>query len=153
MGNQPSPEKVGVFYCPKFFVRTFHREISLATIVFVIHIWVQIANQFLTGSSSFRKKNKKKLKINLCIQELVLYLYKQNRTIMKYLLKFVLQTLVIMFVVTPVFIAYVIWEWKLPDTEIYRLYHRSTKRFVWVMGGKYQPKMKPSRFQLCSLIG
>lgn len=61
---------------------------------------------------------------------------------MKYLLKFVLQTLVIMFVVTPVFVAYVIWEWKIPDTEIYKLYHRSTKRFMWVMGGKYQPKMK-----------
>ena len=67
---------------------------------------------------------------------------------MKYLLKFVLQTLVIVFVVTPVFIVYVLWEWKIPDTEIYKFYHRSTKRFMWLIGGKYQPKpkMKPTIF-------
>jgi hypothetical protein len=65
---------------------------------------------------------------------------------MKYLLKFVLQTLIMLFVITPVFIVYVIWEWKIPDMEIFRLYHQSVKRFMWRIGGKYQPKMKPRTF-------
>jgi hypothetical protein len=60
---------------------------------------------------------------------------------MKYILKFIVQTLVII-VYTPIFLIVSVWNWKIEKEhfKIYELYHRASRRLLWRLSGKYVPQ-------------
>ena len=65
---------------------------------------------------------------------------------MKYILKFLLQTIVLAVFVFPVFIVYCVWNWEIPDTTIFKNYRKNSQRLMWRLSGKYQPTPKPTTY-------